>query len=299
MQKTLTKQAVGITGAAKSNKQVVKAVYFGLAERLLLNVTSSVLESCANDAQGNWQMPADDAMRAKIFGDPIPNVLKQVYVRTINADGIGFSEIALLSYLRANFNYLDGLLTFHLEADIDFEQLYADGCAYPSDINEHLSTLFHYAKKCRHITEMGVRTGSSTRAFLHAAPERLISYDLKLDAGVGAWFDRAHSLGLDYHYIEANTLNIRIEKTDLLFIDTLHNYDQLQAELGLHAALVERFIVFHDTVSFAEHGESYSGELGLKGIRFAIDEFLASHADWRIVHEAKNCNGLMVIERLL
>jgi hypothetical protein len=287
-----------VIAAQEATKSVAKAVYFGLADQQLINVTASVIGQCANDASGTWQMPADDAERASLFGDPIPNVLKKVYVRALAADGKSFSETVILSSDACRFDYVDGGLSFDVVDGIDFGRLYAEGCENPSDIDEHLPTLYRYAKSCGHITEMGVRTGSSTRAFLYAAPERLVSYDLYLDAVVGTWFDQAQSLGFNYNYIAGNTLNIRIEKTDLLFIDTLHNYHQLKSELELHAASVARYIVFHDTESFGEKGESYSGELGIKGIRFAIDEFLEASPEWRMIHEAKNCNGLIVIERL-
>ena len=49
---------------------------------------------------------------------------------------------------------------------IDFKELYENSCRERSDINEHLPTLYEYACKCKHITEMGVRTGVSTTAFL-------------------------------------------------------------------------------------------------------------------------------------
>ena len=145
---------------------------------------------------------------------------------------------------------------------------------------------------------MGVREGSSTRAFLYAAPERLVSYDLHINGAVNAWFNYAKSTGFNYSYVKGNTLEIQIENTELLFLDTLHNYDQLKRELELHSHSVEKYIVFHDTVSFGEVGESYSGEKGLQGIRLAIDEFLSDHPEWKMIHEAKNCNGLIVIERV-
>jgi predicted O-methyltransferase YrrM len=179
-----------------------------------------------------------------------------------------------------------------------FATLYAEGCATPSDIHEHLPTLYELAKKCEHITEMGVRTGLSTRAFLYAAPQRLVSYDLILDAAVEAWFEAAKSLKLNYSYIKGDTLELQIEQTDLLLIDTLHNYDQLKAELALHADAVGRYIVFHDTEYWGEIGESYSGQEGLKGIRYAIDEFLELHPEWQIILDVENCNGLVVIERV-
>lgn len=291
-------QPVTINKASEPSSGIVQAVYFGLDDQRLLNVTEKVIERCTSNIAGTWLIPADDAIRASIFGDPIPNVLKKVYVRVTQADGKSFLEVAILSRDTCLFDCLDGVLRFDVLAGIDFERLYAEGCANPSDIDEHLPTLYRYAQSCQHITEMGVRTGSSTRAFLYAAPARLVSYDLYLDAVVGRWFEHAQSLGLNYSFIAANTLNIHIEKTDLLYIDTLHNYHQLKTELELHAERVERYIAFHDTVSFGDVGESYTGELGVKGIRFAIDEFLEGHREWRMVHEAKNCNGLIVIERL-
>ena len=59
-----------------------------------------------------------------------------------------------------------------------FKLVYDSCCAAKTDINEHLPTLYEYAKRCQFITEMGVRDGQSTSAFLYANPLRLISYDL-------------------------------------------------------------------------------------------------------------------------
>lgn len=114
MMKPPTKAAVVVEDVVKSTKSVVNAVYFGLEERLLLNVTASVIERCVNDANDTWELPADDAVRARVFGDPIPNVLKKVYVRSLQADGTSFSETVILSSDTASFNYLDGALSFAL-----------------------------------------------------------------------------------------------------------------------------------------------------------------------------------------
>jgi hypothetical protein len=38
--------------------------------------------------------------------------------------------------------------------------------ACPSDIHEHLPTLSELARECKHVTELGTRTGVSTLAFL-------------------------------------------------------------------------------------------------------------------------------------
>lgn len=181
-----------------------------------------------------------------------------------------------------------------------FEELYKKACAAKTDINEHLPTIYEYAKRCDHITEMGVRDGQSTSAFLYAAPKKLISYDLYKDPNVEIWFNVAKDQGHDYHYIEANTLEIEIEPTEFLFIDTLHQYGQLKKELKLHADKVSRYIAFHDTVTYGQWGQDPSVEFGYSGgmgIAFAINQFLIMHKEWKVVHDATNNNGLMIIEK--
>ena len=59
-------------------------------------------------------------------------------------------------------------------------------------------------------------------------------------------WDQAKKLGKNVSYEIKNTLTITIEQTDLLFIDTFHNYDQVLQELRLHAKHVNKFIVFHE-----------------------------------------------------
>jgi hypothetical protein len=91
---------------------------------------------------------------------------------------------------------------------------------------------------------------------------------------------------------QADVLAVDIEETDLLFIDTLHVYEQLQEELRLHAGKVRRYIVLHDTMTFGERGE-VQGRLGL---RPAVEEFLAQ-GTFYVKDRYENNNGLTVLER--
>jgi len=169
---------------------------------------------------------------------------------------------------------------------------YQIACSTSSDINQHLPTLYEISKECNHITEMGVRSGASTRAFLYADPEKYIAYDLNLDIKVNKLFDYCKSIGKDYYYLKENVLEIEIEQTDFLFIDTYHCYEQLKQELNLHTEKVNKYIGFHDTYSFGKVGED-----GGKGLRFAIEEFLDKNINWKVVHDVDYNNGLMIIER--
>jgi len=201
---------------------------------------------------------------------------------------------------------------------INLKDEYTKACRNISDINQHLPILYGYAKKCRHVTEMGSRTGVSTRAFLYANPGTFISYDYQyatpephLVKGVQeliALFEECRESGINCKYIGNNVLEVEIEETDMLFIDTYHCYAQLQKELELHAGKVRRYIAFHDTTLYGEVGEGFPfmdpnhpvrtmPMDGSGGIRKAIDEFLAAHKEWKIVHESTDNNGLMVIRR--
>src|SRR5205085_2957781 len=124
----------------------------------------------------------------------------------------------------------------------------------PSDIHEHCPTLLALARECRHVTEMGTRTGNSTTAFLFAQPDKLVCYDLQEYRQI----DRLRALAgrTEFVFHRADVLQISIEETDLLFIDTWHVYEQLKEEFRLHADKARKYIVLHDTSTFGEQGET-------------------------------------------
>lgn len=178
-------------------------------------------------------------------------------------------------------------------ADTDYltlEDLYRVACTLPSDIHEHCATLFALAKDCRHVTEMGTRTGVSTAAFLYAQPERLVCYDRIRMPQV----DRLRHLAGRTQFIfhQADVLQTDVEETDLLFIDTWHVYEQLKEELRRHASKARRYIVLHDTTTYGAVGEAE----GHRGIWPALEEFL-HEGDFVLQNRYENNNGLTVIRR--
>lgn len=180
----------------------------------------------------------------------------------------------------------------------------------PSDINEHLDTLLKYAKECEHLTEMGVRWVVSTWAFLESRPKKLTSYDIsyhekeKIDEVVQAAKDE----NIDFSFILADVLAEKIEKTDLLFIDTLHTYSQLIQELKKHSVDVKKYIILHDTETFGNVDESvYSHASNLAtlesksvGLKSAIRDFLLDSEDgknWEAKESFTHNNGLTILRR--
>lgn len=149
----------------------------------------------------------------------------------------------------------------------------------PSDINEHLQVLSDLASQCDHITELGVCVGNSTVALLHGKPKRMISYDIQ-----DVWQVDFETPGTEYTFNLQNDLTVVIEETDLLFIDTDHNFYQLTAELVLHGNKARKFIAFHDTVSYPE-------------LNLAIDNFLKANPHWVEMAHYTNNNGLKILKR--
>jgi len=168
------------------------------------------------------------------------------------------------------------------------------------DIRDHLPTLYKYASQCKTVTEFGVGNGISSWAFLMGLPARYTSYDINDFLEKDLFKRFSDILGVNYSFSKADVLNIEIEPTDLLFIDTLHTYDQLFSELYLHAKNVSKYIIFHDTVTFGYVNEpktSIKNGSGKTGLLAAINDVLLPSGEWEIKERFDNCNGLLVVER--
>ncbi len=170
----------------------------------------------------------------------------------------------------------------------------------PSDINEHLAILQNYANKCNSITEFGVRRATSSIAFLSSKADKIVSYDIILTPEAIELAQKSKMLNRNWLLIQGSTLEIQIEQTDLLFIDTLHTYSQLSSELTIHNSKVDKYIILHDTVTFGVRDQITSSvvdPIEKQGLLIAIEEFLKSNSSWTIVAHCKNNNGLMILEK--
>lgn len=161
----------------------------------------------------------------------------------------------------------------------------------PTDIHDHITTLQSLAEQCEVVTEFGTRTGISTRALAAGGPCLLTSYD------VNPFTDRWRvecALRRDggcYLFIQESTLTATIRETDLLFIDTFHSYGQLIQELNSHAGKVKKYIVMHDTETFAHHGMDGDS----RGLVDAFEEFLEAWDEWSLFSHTHKCHGLTVL----
>lgn len=184
---------------------------------------------------------------------------------------------------------------------------YKDLSEFPSDINMHMSSINSYARHCDHVTEMGVRGVVSTWALITALPSKIVCYDI-IDCPIHDAALVSSHLDIDFKFIIADTIDptLKIDQTDLLFIDTWHTYDQLKLELQYHSDKVNKYIIMHDTTTFGEIGERPSSHFSnflekeneKKGLWPAIEEFLYFNRQWKIKEKFDYNNGLTILARI-
>lgn len=187
------------------------------------------------------------------------------------------------------------------------------------DINEHVPTLYQYAKECDTITECGVRSGVSSWAFAKALLEnpnkgkKLIQVDPEIHPNVFYFMQICGKYNIDTIFCKMSDLDCPMERTDLLFIDTWHVYGQLKRELARWHPHVTKYIIMHDTTVDEVYGETVrcewdaeaqSRSSGIpveeinKGLWPAVEEFLSSHSEWVLEKRYTNNNGLTILKRV-
>lgn len=222
-------------------------------------------------------------------------------------------------------------------------QRYQRAIAQSVDLYQHLPTLRQYAAQStvRVILECGVRDTLSSWAFSqglmdqqqqqHQGQQRqrqppLYRYhamDLTRSPYIALLEHHLPLAGVEYRFQQGSDLESPIPETvDLLFIDTLHVYGQLQRELYRFARYVRQYIILHDTTVDGDAGEvrrlgfdvAYMQNITqmsvhelTTGLWPAVEEFLrgvtaadraAGGPHWRLVHRYTNNNGLTILQRV-
>lgn len=185
---------------------------------------------------------------------------------------------------------------------------YAQVCAEPSDINEHLPTFVAAVEEldALRVIELGVRYGVSTIAWLHALQGKghLWSVDCSFPVpapgsdvnlldpqgplGVVPWW--TFILGYDDWQIVLDALPALV---DIVFIDTQHTYEQTTRELELYVPRVRKGgrVYLHDTA--LEITGNATTPQPLFPVRTAMIDYCDAHdLSWNNVD---HCSGLGTI----
>jgi hypothetical protein len=190
---------------------------------------------------------------------------------------------------------------------------------FPSDINEHLPTLYKYATECETILETGVRGCVSSWALVYgllnnnSVNKAIILNDIS-PCNINELLARTKDLPIIVQYKWVNNLELEIPyNVDLTFIDTWHVYGQLKRELEKFSKITMKYIIMHDTTVDEWEGESirlrsnidaqvkFSGfprDEITRGLWPAISEFLSAHPEWVLHERFTNNNGLTILKRI-
>lgn len=176
----------------------------------------------------------------------------------------------------------------------DLEALFRTRSGAPDMMSGHMAYVRGLCGPGDVVLEFGVRRANSTVAFL-ASGARVVSVDLDeppLRAALTAM------VGERWEFRHESSLETEPFPHDVLFHDSLHNYDHVKAELERHGPHTKRLMIFHDTVSHGEVGQTRScgpAIRGTRGIMDAIEEWLDGHRDWKIANHRTHHAGLMTL----
>lgn len=181
-----------------------------------------------------------------------------------------------------------------MPVDSRLEAMFRQAVERPSDINEHINTLFRLASGVSHVTEFAGGECLSTYGFALAKPQVLRRYQRERSCSDVRIAAVARMAGVDYVRAPQEGVDAEIEPTDLLFIDTLHVEERMRDELERHAHKVRRYLIMHDTETYGQNGEAP----GRRGVWPAIASYMRRHPEWRLLHHFANNNGLTVFIRV-
>src|SRR5437773_1341220 len=110
------------------------------------------------------------------------------------------------------------------------EELFEQRKSILLDTSEHLDTLRKYASECDIVCEFGTRTGVSTTALLAAQPKELHCWDIVRYNEVDILERLAGNTKFVFHH--QNSLDADFTTADLLFFDSLHQYNHVMEEMN-------------------------------------------------------------------
>jgi len=244
-------------------------------------------------------------------------------------------DIKIAEYLSRKFGYVyDTRESTRESTRENIKNKYTLLCRAPSDINEHLPTLFEYAKKCNTIFETGVRGVVSSYALVYGLLNEVNGVDKAngvdcvnksillndiSECDISELLSLVEKDGnknnINISSIWKNNLEIDMNtfpKVDLTFIDTWHVYGQLRRELNRFSKVTTKYIILHDTTVDAEYGETIRNgwnpeeqslltgipvEEITKGLWYAVEEFLQENKNWKLEKKYENNNGLTILKK--
>ncbi len=161
-------------------------------------------------------------------------------------------------------------------------QAYEKALATKSDIQAHLPKLKALAEQYGTVLECGFRHGTSAIALL-AGGATVTSIDVEDCEEARA---KVEALAPEsFTFKKADSLKFKPKQVGLVFLDTLHTYEHLSAELAKYSKYA-KCIAMHDTdAKWNKKARTYN----------AVLDFLKANNDWRLQSHSEECHGFTII----
>jgi BarA-like signal transduction histidine kinase len=119
------------------------------------------------------------------------------------------------------------------------------------------------------------------------------------ELGVKPFLEVGNILGAELFYLPTHSLYPHIPKRDMLYINTLHTYDQLTQELTMHHANTNKYILLDNTYKYALEGETTGDtQEKVEGIAKAVSEFVAKYPVWNYAKVSCQGKGYILLEKI-
>lgn len=160
----------------------------------------------------------------------------------------------------------------------------------PAATTTHASKLRSLAAACERVTAFEMAPGTNTLALAVAGAKSLVAYAFQPNDTITQQMLAVRG-ETDIDFRNSHSLGAKIEETDMLFLDTLHNALHVENELKRHAPKVRRWIAVFRTQRFGLTGEHGAGML------FGLHKFLGESPEWQAVYHSLEADGLTILSR--
>lgn len=187
-------------------------------------------------------------------------------------------HIPFYSYKKQSINY-SRIIMGSLEEE--YKKM-AEG-EHGNPMGAYIYVLRRLSEGVEHITELGTGHFCSTRGFMASKPKKMVGIDIKKQIQADSIIQLAKNNGIDYEFIEADSISLSIEETDILLVDSKHTYAHALKEMNKHSSKTKKYIIIHDTL--------------MEEILKAINDFLKQNNLWEMYEAHLYTTHLHVLKR--
>lgn len=161
---------------------------------------------------------------------------------------------------------------------------------YDNTCNWYIDILKKYASECDTVVEFGTWNGLSAVVFALSGVKSITSCDLDLSRVNQKLINNLSDVNINF--IKENSLNANLEyNADLIFLDTVHTYEHVKAELSVRARGAKKYLIIHDT-NYPPDRKNPKNR-----VRDAVNEFLVKNKEFKLELEDRTSTGIMVLKR--